>query len=328
MRKVTFSSDSLPEKDRVEGTSHFVSSLGGKVKMAHYSNNDFCWRFECQELVGLYSVVMHASAVFADSAGGGPLSDHINIGFCFDPDAGRWALGYRGAETTIYARDACLRVLELPSSFKCEAPVHGRSIAIPAEEVFRRLKSKDSAFAPSLPGATPGLSLLRQYLGVFDRGDALSDPVEQRLFASHVYDLMALVLGANADALEQARHGGLRAARLKAAEDFIDAHVLDPDLSDRAVAAHLGVSDRYVRMLFAGGGTSCKSYIDARRLAAAFAMLTNPVWAPLKIIDLAYRCGFNDITTFNRQFRARYGMTPSEARQALPGARPNRGDWK
>jgi AraC-like DNA-binding protein len=39
------------------------------------------------------------------------------------------------------------------------------------------------------------------------------------------------------------------------------------------------------------------------------------VQAGLKIIDLAYRCGFNDISTFNRAFRARYNVTPSDVRE-------------
>jgi AraC-like DNA-binding protein len=148
----------------------------------------------------------------------------------------------------------------------------------------------------------------------FQDVDVMGEPVEQRLFASHVYDLMALVLGANADAAEHARNGGLRAARLEAAKAYIDAHLFEPALSDMAVAAHLGVSDRYVRSLFASEGSSCKAHVDRQRLAKAYAMLSNPVWSGVKIIDLAYRCGFNDITTFNRQFRARYGMTPSDAR--------------
>jgi AraC-like DNA-binding protein len=74
-------------------------------------------------------------------------------------------------------------------------------------------------------------------------------------------------------------------------------------------------------MLFADEGASCKTYVDGQRLAHAYAMLTNPVWSGIKIIDLAFRCGFNDISTFNRQFRTRYGMTPSEARGGEEGGR-------
>lgn len=310
MHKIIFSSDALPERDRIESTSEFVSAFGGKVTLKPLTIEGFHYRIAARELAGLHSTVGRASAMLIDYGGNGLLSDHIAIGLSLSPVG----LRYRGEDFDVQPRDAGLCVLELPATFRSEAKSVGRVITVPSEEVFRRLKIKDSAFAPILRGDAPGLQLLRHYVRLLDRDNSFSTPDEEKVFACHVYDLVALVLGANSDAAEQARRGGLRAARLKAAKDFIDAHLLDPDLSDRTVAAHLGVSDRYVRMLFASEGSSCKSYIDGQRLARAYAIISNPVWAGQKIIEIAYRCGFNDITTFNRQFRARYGMTPSDAR--------------
>ncbi|MBG0800944.1 helix-turn-helix transcriptional regulator [Methylocystis sp. H4A] len=310
MSKFTFSSDSLPERDRLEATSHFVSALGGKTTIKPYSE-DFHFRLEGGAFAGMYWVAARGSSMLVDCAGEGQLADFIAIGF----NRIGYGLRYRGADMTLQSGDAGLRMLGLPAVYTSVMPIGGVAVAFPAEEIFRRLRTKDCAFAPLLRGVTPGLQLLRQYLDGLEHDGVLSNPAEQWLFASHVLDLLALVLGANADALEQARRGGVRAARLKVAKDYIDAHLLDTDLSDQTVAAHLCVSDRYVRLLFSDEGMSCKSYIDRQRLAKAYAMLSNPVSAGLKIIDLAYRCGFNDITTFNRQFRTRYGMTPSEARE-------------
>jgi AraC-like DNA-binding protein len=314
MRKFTFSSDSLPEKDRLEATSHFVSALGGKLTIKPYSD-DFRYQLEGGAFAGVFWVAARGSSMLVDCAGDDQISDHISVGFSLNGHA----LSYRGADTSFQPGDAGLRILGLPAVYTSPTSVDGLAVAFPAEEVFRRLKLKDSAFTPILRRDTPALQLLRGYLDVLRRDGALASKAEQRIFASHVYDLTALVLGANADAFEQARHGGLRAARLKAAKDYIYAHLFDPALSERAVAAYLGVSDRYVRLLFSGEGTSCKTSIDERRLAAAYAMLANPVWAGLKIIDVAYRNGFNDITTFNRRFRAHYGMTPSDARNHAGG---------
>jgi AraC-like DNA-binding protein len=308
MSKFTISSDSFPEKDRVEATSHYVGALGGKVAFTPLSD-DFRYHMTCRAVAGLRSVVVLGSPWICECAGDDNLAEYVSFGFNMDD----YAVRYRGSNAEYRAGDFNLRILASPLTYRSEASA-GAVIAAPAEELYRRLTNRNSVLAASLPRETPGLPLLRGYLDILNRDDALEDDLAHQVFASHVYDLMALVLGANSDALEQARHGGLRAARLKAAKDYVDAHLFDLDLSDRTIAAHLGVSDRYVRLLFAGEGTSCKTYIDAQRLAKAYAMLTNPVWAGLKIIDLAYRCGFNDITTFNRQFRARYGMTPSDAR--------------
>jgi AraC-like DNA-binding protein len=37
-----------------------------------------------------------------------------------------------------------------------------------------------------------------------------------------------------------------------------------------------------------------------------------------KIGSLAYAAGFGDLSSFNRTFRARFGMTPSEWRDGQP----------
>jgi transcriptional regulator GlxA family with amidase domain len=56
------------------------------------------------------------------------------------------------------------------------------------------------------------------------------------------------------------------------------------------------------------------------RLQKAHAMLAGAAHRHLKIIDIAYACGFGDLSYFNRVFRQRYGDTPSGVRmQALPG---------
>ena len=46
------------------------------------------------------------------------------------------------------------------------------------------------------------------------------------------------------------------------------------------------------------------------RLQKARAMLADPRHDGLKVSDVAYACGFNDISYFNRSFRRRFGASP------------------
>jgi AraC-like DNA-binding protein len=46
--------------------------------------------------------------------------------------------------------------------------------------------------------------------------------------------------------------------------------------------------------------------------------LTGPSANRRGITAIAYECGFNDLSYFNRSFRRRFGLTPSEARAARP----------
>ncbi len=50
------------------------------------------------------------------------------------------------------------------------------------------------------------------------------------------------------------------------------------------------------------------------RLQRARAMLANPRQDDVKISDIAYAAGFNEISHFNRCFRRRFGASPGEFR--------------
>ena len=51
------------------------------------------------------------------------------------------------------------------------------------------------------------------------------------------------------------------------------------------------------------------------RLDRAHRILTDPAQMQRPINAIAYENGFGDLSYFNRTFRQRYGMTPSEARE-------------
>jgi AraC-like DNA-binding protein len=51
-----------------------------------------------------------------------------------------------------------------------------------------------------------------------------------------------------------------------------------------------------------------------RRLARAHAALGDRRSERRSVTDVALDCGFGNISYFNRQFRARYGATPSDIR--------------
>jgi AraC-like DNA-binding protein len=44
-------------------------------------------------------------------------------------------------------------------------------------------------------------------------------------------------------------------------------------------------------------------------------MLADPRYAGLTISGIAFAVGFGDLSTFNREFRRRFGLTPSDVRR-------------
>jgi AraC-like DNA-binding protein len=49
----------------------------------------------------------------------------------------------------------------------------------------------------------------------------------------------------------------------------------------------------------------------------AYQRLTDPLRAGVKISTIALDAGLSDLSYFNRRFRRRYGVAPSELRAAL-----------
>lgn len=93
--------------------------------------------------------------------------------------------------------------------------------------------------------------------------------------------------------------------------DFIDAQV-SADISVLDVAAAAGLSLRGVQALFQRhAGTSITRFVRHRRLAFARAMLESPR-APETVMAVSVAAGFNQLSYFNRSYRAAFGETPGE----------------
>jgi AraC-like DNA-binding protein len=131
-----------------------------------------------------------------------------------------------------------------------------------------------------------------------------------------LHDLAALALGATREAAMLAAGRGVRAARLRAIKADILAHLTERALSLDMVAARQGVSEVYVRKLFADDCTTFTDFVLEQRLARAYRRLVDPRFALRTISEIAFASGFGDLSYFNRAFRRRFGMTPSDARAA------------
>jgi AraC-like DNA-binding protein len=86
------------------------------------------------------------------------------------------------------------------------------------------------------------------------------------------------------------------------------------NLMVRDVAARHGIATRTVQALFEAEGTSFTRFLLEQRLVRARRLLTGPFAAGWSVTSIAYECGFNDLSYFNRSFRRRFGVSPTEAR--------------
>ncbi|WP_375756065.1 helix-turn-helix domain-containing protein [Corallococcus exercitus] len=105
--------------------------------------------------------------------------------------------------------------------------------------------------------------------------------------------------------------------RMGDAVRWMEAHLEEP-LSLGMLAEELGMGRHHLLRTFRKVvGESPYSYILGRRLTLAAERLRTD---DARIADVAFACGFGDLSEFVRRFRARFGVTPSEYRKstALP----------
>lgn len=192
----------------------------------------------------------------------------------------------------------------------------GLSIAIPRKTLLDLVPGAEDLPQAGIRFSAPDLALLRGYLALVLDG-AATTPDAMPLVGNHVAELVAMLLDAHAKAVGLLPNAqGLRAARTAAVRAVIDRRFSEPGLTLGKVAREAGLSARYVQLLFEDDGTSYTDHVTERRLGAARARLEHPLAGHWRIADIAFTCGFGDLSHFNRQFKARFGASPSDIREA------------
>ena len=220
----------------------------------------------------------------------------------------------RGREVVLREGDALLMSTSEIKIF--DRPSHGGSLSfrVPLSVISSIIADVDDAVMHLIPRQVEVLKLLAGYAAPLFNDCALATSDFRRTAAGHLLDLVALAVGATADAAELANGRGVLVARLKMAKSYIIENSSQRDISIGAVAAHLGVTPRNLQRLFESEGTTFSEFLLAQRLSRAHRMLTEWRLAKSAVSTIAYDAGFGDLSYFNRSFKRRYGATPRDIR--------------
>ncbi len=148
------------------------------------------------------------------------------------------------------------------------------------------------------------------------RYDAMTEETRATV-GRQLVDLLALALQSDERVLTSGA-STVRTAHLARIEGFVRRNIDNPDLGPEDVAQGCGISVRYLHELLRDTNQTLGQWIRDQRLAAAHDDLTNPR-DTRGIGEIAYARGFSDQAQFSRAFRARYGVTPKEARFGARG---------
>ncbi len=306
-----FSTNAFPERERLAAWREIFGRTVVNLDIAPLSPDGFHADATVCQLPGLG--VLYASSAAVKLTHSRDLILDDDLSFMAAPTC-PYEAAQHGRNPVLGPGDGVLMNNAEVGSIRLASASRFTTFRVPAAAIASLVPDIGAAIARPILAGDAALKLLVCYLaGALDT-EALMTPELQQLAVTHVYDLLALALGATRDAAAIAAGRGVRAARLRAAKAFIMRHFARHDLSAATVAAHLGVTPRYVHMLFETEDASLAESVLAQRLARAHRMLTDPRRNDRPISAIALDAGFSDLSHFNRTFRRSYGATPSDVR--------------
>ena len=312
---VDFSTNDLPETDRVAMWREHFGRVALRVEIEPAERQRFEANVTSRILPGLNLLRSGLSAVrltrtrelIAD--GNDDLILVVNR-------RGSIAIAGRGHEVLLREGDALLRSSDEITVFERACYGETLTLRIPRSILSSLVVDVDGATMRVIPRQSGALKLLTCYMKALIDERTPGTLELQHLIVKHVTDLAALTLGATRDAESMAKVRGMPAARLRTAKTYIIENSARRDLSIAMVAAHLGVTPRYLQRIFEADGNTFSTWLLSQRLVRAHRLLCKSQFAEQAVSVIAYEVGFGDLSYFNRCFRKQYGVTPREVREA------------
>jgi AraC-like DNA-binding protein len=236
--------------------------------------------------------------------------------------SGPWQLAHGGRTEAYAPGDAVLTSMAGVGSYTMYAGGPHWGLRVPLALLSPYVANIEDSFGRRIPAQSPAMRLLRRHLQLVEELDP-PDMVEvRRLAAAHMRDLIAMAVGATRDGAEIARANGVRAARLHAIKADIRQN-LASDLSVAALAARHRMPVRTLQRMFEADGVTFTDFLLAERLAHAHRMLRDAAHAGRPVSTIAFDCGFQHISYFNRVFRARFAASPTDVRVQARNSQAN-----
>ncbi len=306
-------SDPIPVRDRFEMTREVFGRTILNLNLEPDPHTALGVDFDLRSAPGLKLVTGSASGIISTRTRA-LLADSNDDLFLSINDTSIFHVAQRDRTFTLGVGDAFLVSCAEPAAFR-RSYGHCTGVRVPRAAFAHILPAVEDRVGLFIHSGNEALRLLRCYVRSVLDDHALADPHLRHLAVTHIYDLLALVLDARGDARHQAGNRGLKAARLHAIKNQVNRRLSDADLSIAAIAAEVQLSERYIQRLFEADGATFSTFVSQQRLGRVYRLLHDPRHLHRTISEIAYDCGFGNISHFNRAFHRLYGMTPSEARR-------------
>ncbi|MDQ1159303.1 AraC-like DNA-binding protein [Sphingomonas sp. SORGH_AS 950] len=224
---------------------------------------------------------------------------------------GRVTICQGSREARLQVGDMAIYDSTRPYDFFVEEPFVQTVLRLSRKDMARQIRSLDDLTACPISGTRGTGRLAARF--ICDLEDQLGhiDPRSAPALHGALIDLV----GAAFTEQTSDRRPPLREQRhvlMTRIVQFVDTHFCEETLTCERVAETFGLSERYLRKLFAESERSLSERIWHLRLEKAKRDLRGNLAYRSSVTSVAYDCGFKDPAHFSRAFKEKYGMTPRD----------------
>jgi AraC-like DNA-binding protein len=312
--------DLVPARDRLVYLREVLGRSTARLDLAPIEGRALRWSAWLYSFDGLGVISGETNGVTCHRTA--PLLTDGNDDFLFTTNLSGSSLIYQvGRECRLEPGTAALKSSSDVGAHDFHGPARYLTLRIQRRRLNSLALMPEDALARLIPANTEALGLLIDYVQSAVQRHQLASPQLRKLFTNHVYDLVALAVGATRETAEMANGRGLPAARLSAIKGDVANRLGSEHLDIASIARRRGITPRYVQTLFEAEGTTFTEYVLGQRLNLAHRMLADPGRRDWTISEIAFEAGFGNLSYFNRVFRRAFDATPSDLRAKAFAAR-------
>lgn len=226
-------------------------------------------------------------------------------------DAGTSLLSQGANESEIRAGSVALWDSTRPAFFNATERLHQYSLLIPHDLGTSALPGIEDLCGLEVSGKAGMGAILLAHLKQLH---STIDSVDARDRAAILRATVELTAAAFRPDMKRTGGTAFRRALLARVQEYINAHLCDPDLGPQSVAAAFQFSPRYLHRLFSEFDLTVSDWIKRRRLSRSRFDLEDARFDGLSITQIAMKNGFSDASHFSRSFKTEFGLSPREHR--------------
>jgi AraC-like DNA-binding protein len=221
----------------------------------------------------------------------------------------------RGRSIELRPSEMCLTSLDQIGESRLSEGGRYTALRMPRRELMALSKNIEDKIGRPLEGSPALRNLIGGYYELCAGTAPALDLAGQHATARQMMELVALLAETGGERPYGTSGDGLGMARFQLIQRQVLERLHDCDLTIASVAGRACLSPKQVQRVFHQTGSTFSEYLLEQRLLLAHRRLADPSARRNNISTIAFDAGFVDLSYFNRSFRKRFGMTPSEFRE-------------